>query len=246
MKLIIFFACLFITIPAYCQFTGPDAANKIYYSKGFVGIGDIPLYRFHLKTTDDKPLLFAETSSSTISYSGHLLDLRTKGSFNQTPAISWYAPSGTRQAYFGLRTDAFGLTLENNFNFLINGGNVGIGTADTKGYMLAVAGKVIAEEVVVKLKANWPDYVFDPSYNLRPFEQVMSYVAEHRRLPEMPSAEEVASVGINTSEVTSLLLKKVEELTLYLAEEKTQSREMRKRIAALENAIRNVCERKGH
>jgi hypothetical protein len=40
------------------------------------------------------------------------------------------------------------------------GGFVGIGTTDTKGYKLAIAGKVIAEEVVVKLQGNWPDYVF--------------------------------------------------------------------------------------
>jgi hypothetical protein len=238
MKPIIFLSFLFIAIPVYCQFTGPDASNNIFYSKGFVGIGDVPLYRFHLKTTDNKPLIFAETVASTITYSGHLLDLRTKSPFNQTPAISWYAPSGARQAYFGLRADAFGLTLENNFNFLINGGNVGIGTADTKGYMLAVAGKVIAEEVVVKLKANWPDYVFDPSYHLPPLDEVMGYIAEYKRLPGMPPASDVSSTGINVSEITSLLVKKVEELTLYLAAEKKHSSEMAEKITALEHAVR--------
>jgi hypothetical protein len=40
------------------------------------------------------------------------------------------------------------------------GGNVGIGVTDTKGYKLAIGGKAVIEEVVVKLAANWPDYVF--------------------------------------------------------------------------------------
>ncbi len=39
-------------------------------------------------------------------------------------------------------------------------GSLGIGTTDTKGYKLAVAGSMIAESVNVKLQSMWPDYVF--------------------------------------------------------------------------------------
>lgn len=34
-------------------------------------------------------------------------------------------------------------------------GNVGIGTTDTKGYKLAVAGGIVSESVRVKLRSNW-------------------------------------------------------------------------------------------
>jgi hypothetical protein len=44
-----------------------------------------------------------------------------------------------------------------------NTGNVCIGTIDPKGYKLAVAGKIVSEEIVVKLQASWPDYVLDCS-----------------------------------------------------------------------------------
>ena len=62
-------------------------------------------------------------------------------------------------------------------------GNVVIGghssyqtyTDQAHGYKLAVKGKIIAEEVVVKLHENWPDYVFSPSYTLRPLSEGYIY-----------------------------------------------------------------------
>jgi hypothetical protein len=234
MKRLLFPVIFLTSFSAVAQWTGPDVANKIYYTKGFVGIGDVPLYKFHLKGTDDKPLIFAETGDASLSFTRHFLELKAKTNFAQTPYIAWYTPIGLRQGYLGWRTDALGLTLENGFNFSINGGNVGIGTTDTKGYLLAVAGKTITEEVVVKLKANWPDYVFYPDYSLPPLDEVFAYVQQNKRLPDVPSAEEVKMNGINLNEMTSLLLKKVEELTLYLIEAERKHKSLLRRIQILE------------
>src|SRR5690606_9822196 len=44
--------------------------------------------------------------------------------------------------------------------------NIGIGTTDTQGYRLAVAGNVIAEGVKVELQGNWPDFVFTKDFDL--------------------------------------------------------------------------------
>jgi hypothetical protein len=106
----------------------------------------------------------------------------------------------------------------------INSTGVCIGTTDAKGARLAVAGKVVAEEVNVKLQANWPDYVFEKSYNLTPLDQVKTYIDENKHLPEVPSAKEMGEKGINVSEMNMLLLKKVEELTLYVIELKEQNK----------------------
>lgn len=237
MKLLLSALLLFTTFFSFGQWTGPDAASKIYYTKGFVGIGDIPQYRFHLKGSDEKPLLFVESPESTFAFSRHFLDLRAKSTFGRTPYIAWYTPAGLRQAYMGWENYVFNLTLENGFNYSINGGNVGIGTTDTKGYLLAVAGKAVAEEIVVKLKGNWPDYVFEPGYQLRPLRDVSVFIKKNNRLPEMPSADTVRVQGINLNEMTSLLLKKVEELTLYVIQEKDQSDALLKRVETLESLL---------
>jgi hypothetical protein len=245
MKLILSVLVLFFTIPAIAQWIGPDAANRIFYSKGQVGIGiDLPASRLHVKGTDTNSVFYAETADAFLNFARHFIEFRAKSNYAQTPYISWHTPSGLRQAFVGWRTDAFGLTLENNFNLSINGGNVGIGTVDTKGYKLAVVGKAIAEEVVVKLKSNWPDYVFDSLYNLPPLEKVAEYIRKYKCLPDVPAEAVVQSDGIPLSEFTSLLLKKIEELTLYAIHERDRNRMLEERIRSLEVAANTDDERK--
>lgn len=113
-------------------------------------------------------------------------------------------------------------------------GNLAIGTTDAKGYKLAVAGKIISEEVVVKLQSNWPDYVFEDDYKLPSLTEVALYVKKNKHLPDMPSAGEVESDGVKLSEMNRLLLKKVEELTLYLIELQQSNEALKKRIEVLE------------
>ena len=112
-------------------------------------------------------------------------------------------------------------------------GNVGIGTADTKGYKLAVAGKAIAEEVTVKLQSSWPDYVFEPTYDLKQLAEIETYIKENKHLPEVPSAKEMEANGVQLGEMNMLLLKKIEELTLYVIELKKRDEAQQKEIEEL-------------
>jgi hypothetical protein len=94
--------------------------------------------------------------------------------------------------------------------------NVGIGTYDTKGHKLAVAGSMVAEQVVVKLRDQWPDYVFDPAYSAMPLSKVETYVKENGHLPDVPSEKELQEQGVDLVKMNAALLKKVEELTLHV------------------------------
>jgi hypothetical protein len=107
--------------------------------------------------------------------------------------------------------------------FIDKDGNVGIATTDTKGYTLAVNGTAIATSMTVKLYANWPDYVFKPQYHLPSLTEVKTYIDRNQRLPDMPSEAEVTKNGINLGEMNALLTKKVEELTLYLIQQKEET-----------------------
>ncbi|CUH89332.1 hypothetical protein PH5382_03278 [Phaeobacter sp. CECT 5382] len=69
--------------------------------------------------------------------------------------------------------------------------------------------------------ASFPDYVFDPEYELMPLAQVEAFIQTNGHLPKVPSAEQVSQEGINVSALQITLLEKVEELTLYtLAQQK--------------------------
>ena len=109
----------------------------------------------------------------------------------------------------------------------LNGGNVGIGTEDTKGYRFAVNGNMIAEEIVVKHYTNWPYFVFNKEYQLTSLEQIEDFIRKNNHLPNVPSEKEVQENGISLGKMDAILLQKIEELTLYILEQN-------KRIAKLE------------
>jgi hypothetical protein len=95
-------------------------------------------------------------------------------------------------------------------------GAVAINTTDIPaGYKLAVNGKIIAEEVLIKNKASWPDFVFKPEYQLMPLGELKRFIKLHQHLPEIPSASEIETIGVETSEMIRILIQKVEELTLH-------------------------------
>lgn len=104
--------------------------------------------------------------------------------------------------------------------FIINGGNVGIGTTTIpSGYKLAVDGNIIAEAVKVQLSGSWPDHVFESGHKLPDLSETEQYIKENKHLPEIPSAKEVAETGINLGEMNAKLLQKIEELTLYIIDQ---------------------------
>ncbi len=77
-------------------------------------------------------------------------------------------------------------------------------------YKLYIGGKAIAEEVVVKLQTNWPDYVFAPDYTMLTNAQLRQYITENGKLPYLPAAEEVAENGVALGETQTQLTRLVE------------------------------------
>jgi hypothetical protein len=116
------------------------------------------------------------------------------------------------------------VSIINNTNkmTLFSTGELGLGTECVPyGYKLAVDGKIVCEEVLVKLSdasGCWPDYVFDSTYQLKPLVEVEKFIIENKHLPEVPSAKEVVENGLTLSEMSKIQMKKIEELTLYLIE----------------------------
>jgi hypothetical protein len=84
------------------------------------------------------------------------------------------------------------------------------------GYKLAVGGNIIASGINIKPIVEWPDYVFDDTYNLPGIKQVEIFIKKNGHLPGIPSAKEMEEKeNYGVAEMDALLLKKIEELTLY-------------------------------
>lgn len=115
-----------------------------------------------------------------------------------------------------------------NISLQSDGGNVGIGLTNPS-ERLSVNGNVKAKKIIVS-QSGWPDYVFDSSYSLRTLSELEKFISKNKHLPEMPSAKEVEDKGVSVGDSQALLLKKIEELTLYLIQ-------MKKEIADLKNYI---------
>ncbi|WCO02634.1 hypothetical protein [Psychroserpens ponticola] len=128
---------------------------------------------------------------------------------------------------------------------ITSNGVVGIGTVDfaqnNSDSRLLVEGKILCEEIEV-VQNVFPDYVFQKyytgvselksDYNMLTLEEIEVYTKANHHLPEIPSAEEVKENGMQLKDMTTILLQKVEELTLYTIEQE-------KRIKALEAELKN-------
>lgn len=136
--------------------------------------------------------------------------------------------------------DANGLFQQTQWNnngttIYYSDGNVGIGTNDPGEYMLAVAGNILAEEVMVQHPDKWYDFVFDDEYALIPLSELSNFIKENKHLPDVPAEAEVMQDGLNLGELNGILLKKVEELTLYLIDQQQEIEQLKQQVYNLSN-----------
>ena len=119
-------------------------------------------------------------------------------------------------------------------------GNIQIGSPSYQGtnqnnYLsaskLAVNGQIACKAILVKNPDNqgsFPDYVFEPDYKLKSLSEVEKYIQENKHLPEVPSQKEVEENGLNIYEMNTILLKKVEELTLHMIQMQKEMEALKK------------------
>lgn len=113
-------------------------------------------------------------------------------------------------------------------------GRVRIGEVNTQvdGYKLYVEQGILTEKVKVAIKnsKDWYDHVFQKDYPLMPLNVLDEYIQKNHHLPGIPTTAEVMKDGIDLGNMNALLLKKVEELTLYTIQLKKELDETKKLI----------------
>jgi len=115
--------------------------------------------------------------------------------------------------------------------------NIAIGTNNPQGYKLAVNGTAIFTKAKVKTAGTWPDYVFKKDYALPGLSEVERYIQKHQHLPGIASENDVQLYGIDLGDHAGALLKKVEELTLYMIQQNKTIDNQKARLDALQKQV---------
>jgi hypothetical protein len=218
------------------------------FGGGNVGIGNNnPTAKLHVTNGDNSygSILATANETSFNLYSKTLTTATNAETFRfglkygtdeNNGFISFYRGTGSSGGTLGFATNG-----TEKMKIDINGGiGIGLGSTTIPGtHKLAVGGSIIAEEVLIKLKTAWPDYVFAKNYKLKPLEEVEQFIKSNNHLPNVPSAAEVKDNGVALGENAAKLLEKIEELTLYMIELKKENDNMKKRLTNLEGLKRD-------
>lgn len=90
-----------------------------------------------------------------------------------------------------------------------------------------------------------PDDVFEAEYSLRSLAELRTFIDRRGHLPDVPSARDVARDGVNLAGFGMSLLRKLEELTLYVLRQDEALAAQAERITTLEAALADAAGARG-
>lgn len=198
------------------------------YSETIASIGNLANSSLHFETLGSTGGRLSTEVFHTLKLQMHdqsakvgFIDFNTQATANTTKAAMSFGTNGVE----AMRINQTGKV------------RIGSGANDIKtpdGYRLFVEEGILTEKVKVAVKttANWADYVFANDYKLMPLEEVEQFTKENKHLPNVPSAKEMVTDGLDVAAMDAKLLEKIEELTLYLIEQKKESGELKAQLAS--------------
>lgn len=197
---------------------------------GKVGIGNItnPKAKLHLLSDINEDAgLILETSNKT-----------SKKAFLQFNDVNHKIEVSKN----GMNITSNNDMLDINANSIKMMGKVGINTNNNYtgdyDYTLAVNGGILTSEVYVKEVDEWHDYVFGDNYELMPLYALEKYIQNNKHLPDLPTESEVRDKGYDMVDMDGVLLKKIEELTLYAIDLQRQVQSQQEIINTLQEALK--------
>ncbi|MET3981621.1 hypothetical protein ABIB62_004237 [Mucilaginibacter sp. UYP25] len=184
------------------------------------------------------------TINSANPYAADVVIGSDKGTRHDASMMWWSSGSADR---ISLTNDTFYLSQWNtvNPNIALGGavgyssfflGNVLIGktSQSNTSYKLDVVGGIRANQVVVN--TSGADFVFAPEYRLPTLATIKSYVKKEHHLPGIATAAQMQTAGLDLGDNQTVLLQKIEELTLYVIRmdsEITKLKKQNKKLATL-------------
>lgn len=251
------------TTASLFRFTGPIQSVTGIFSSGFIGRvkNDLKLQTYNDSTrltilqANGNVGIGTETPQEKLHIAGAIRGNGTNGALQIRTAKGTTTIGAMSDYYSNFETDRpmfffnHGLMVADgkicsfggyNLSFSTNNtermtilskGNVGIGTIAPK-YKLDVNGTLRANEILVNI-GNGADFVFEDDYQLRPLQEVKSFIHENGHLPEIQSAVDMQENGVNMNQLQIQLLQKIEELTLYLIQQEQTIQQLQEQLNSL-------------
>lgn len=167
---------------------------------------------------------------TTINKDGEALKLN-----GVDPAINLYV-NGVQKSYIWQTGNNLNIGVSNaagKIVFNTNQMQIGTSVALPSGYKLGVGGKVLCEELKVKLQSvGWPDYVFADNYKLLSLTEVEKFIQQNKHLPNIPPASEVEKEGLEVGDMQRRMMEKLEELTLYIIQQQKEIEDLKTKLKA--------------
>ncbi|MDX1653489.1 MAG: hypothetical protein R3277_13405 [Brumimicrobium sp.] len=226
----------------FCQpdLTNPNpiwnnGPNKIFSRcpEVYIGIGtDSPLKLLDVRgTTQTRKLEVGREYSNYSLISGY----RTGVNNTFLLSLGQFNPQSQTE-HIALELTSSG-ELNLNYNELIQGSTSKVFTINSVGdsrKLLQLENNGLLRARRIKIDQYiWADNVFESGYYLMPLNELKQFIAINGHLPEVPTTEEVEENGVDLAQTNALLLKKIEELTLYLLEQKEETETLKKELAEL-------------
>jgi len=202
-------------------------SSKLILNGGNVGIGTSPDHKLHVSgntfLNGSVGVGIAPSSSYLFYVNGGILKIGNGTSPNDRNANVINIGDGDYIRIGEWEADDLLSFKASRYNF--TNGNVGIGVVNPT-EKLDVAGVIRAHRVKVCLNQGC-DFVFDEDYKLLSLKELRNFIKTNKHLPDVAPAAVMEAEGIELSEMNALLLRKVEELTLYIID-------LEKRLTELE------------
>jgi hypothetical protein len=207
--------------------TSPNMTGGLFVSSQ-LGIGTTsPVSMFQVRSGSSKASIGSagDVNSDVLHFGTSYFGMNAARYYNgSTTSQSWALngdnySNGAGVIYGSVLGDLYFATIPS-----IGGADRVLSDADIAGHValkISASGVVYTKELNVQTNI-FPDYVFQKDYRLRPLAEVQAYIDQNHHLPEIPSEQEVIKNGLNLGEMNKLLLKKVEELTLYLIQQQEE------------------------
>ena len=235
-------------------------------NRGNAALGDAAIdedFLFNMETNSDRRVLNIHNKTNTSSVT-HAVYARHDGAGSGPKRAGLFGVSGGTGTNIGVMATASGSTEE---NIAVYGYAIGanarsayfdqgdvqiddvlmIGTDQkASGYKLNVNGKIIGEELRIQEIEEWPDYVFEPEYELMPLDILEDEISKLGHLPAIPSAEVIESEGLDSGSMHKMTMRKVEELTLYLIELNKQNQALQNTVNDLSDQVTDLKKQLNH
>lgn len=197
----------------------PTSGNILFYTGSNATAANQTL-------TQTLPLFITNDGRVIINASGINSTLAVKKQANTDDAASFSGTDAFSHFAYGPDETTFIRGGKTTSNVIIAdiGNNVGIGTTNPA-FKLDVCGTVRAKEV--RVETGWCDYVFAEDYKLPSLSAVESFIKANKHLPDVTPGAVIEEEGLEIGKTSAQMIKKIEELTLYVIDLQKQVNELK-------------------